>query len=34
MTSGAFRPAFQPIVSLIDGQGVGVEALTRFDPMP
>ena len=31
---GGFRPAFQPIVGLLDGAIVGVEALMRFDPAP
>jgi len=31
LTSGAFRPVFQPIVALDTGQAVGHEALTRFD---
>jgi EAL domain-containing protein (putative c-di-GMP-specific phosphodiesterase class I) len=31
---GGFRPAFQPIVRLVDGRIVGVEALMRFEPTP
>ena len=29
--NGAFRPVFQPVVRLSDGDTVGFEALTRFD---
>ena len=31
---GGFRPAFQPIVGLLDARIVGVEALMRFEPTP
>jgi EAL domain-containing protein (putative c-di-GMP-specific phosphodiesterase class I) len=31
---GGFRPAFQPIVGLLDARIQGVEALMRFEPTP